>query len=126
MDFYKLIRTRESIRDYDTSRPVEEDKLGRILEAGRLAPSAANHQPWNFLVVSSPEMLSKVRACYQRDWFADAPNVLIVKGNKTDAWVRKYDGYNSLETDLTIAMDHIILAAEFENVGTCWIEAYDP
>jgi len=126
MDFYNLIRTRESIRVYDPARPVEEDKLRRILEAGRLAPSAANYQPWHFLIISSSGMLAKVRACYERDWFTDAPNILIVTGNKTDAWVRKYDGYNSLETDLTIAMDHMILAAENEGVGTCWIAAFNP
>ena len=126
MDFYELISTRESIRDYDPAKPVEEEKLRRILEAGRLAPSAANHQPWRFLIISSAEMLEKVRPCYQRDWFTHAPNILIVAGNKNDAWARGYDGYNSLETDLTIAMDHMILAAENEGVGTCWIAAFDP
>ena len=61
MDFYELIRNRESIRNYDPTRPLSEEVMGRILEAGRLAPSAVNYQPWRFLVVSSPEMLAKVR-----------------------------------------------------------------
>ena len=126
MDFYELIRNRESIRSYDPDRPVPEDVLYRILEAGRLAPSAVNYQPWRFLVISSPEMLAKVRPCYGRDWFIDAPHILVVVGYPEEAWVRKYDGYNSLETDLTIAMDHMILAAEYEGVGTCWVGAYDP
>ncbi len=126
MDFYDLIKNRESIRNYDRTRPVEKDKLDRILNAGRLAPSAANKQPWHFLVISSEEMLDKVRFCYHRDWFKDAPHILVVAGRKTDAWVRKHDGYNSLETDLTIAMDHLILAAENEGVGTCWIAAFNP
>ena len=126
MDFYDLIKNRESIRDYDSARPVEREKLDRILNAGRLAPSAANKQPWRFLVISSGYMLEKVRACYHRDWFRRAPHILIVAGSKADAWVRQYDGYNSLETDLTIAMDHMILAAENEGVGTCWIAAFDP
>ncbi len=126
MDFYELIRTRESIRDYDPSKPVEEEKLRRILDAGRLAPSAGNRQPWRFIVISSSGMLAKVRPCYSREWFSDAPNILIVAGNKNDAWVRGYDGYNSLETDLAIAMDHMILAAENEGVATCWIAAFDP
>ncbi len=125
MDFNELIRSRESIRDYDPAKPVEEEKLRRILEAGRLAPSAANRQPWRFLVVSSAGMLEKLRPCYPRAWFADAPVILVVAGNRKDAWVRGYDGYNSLETDLTIAMDHMILAAENEGVGTCWIAAFD-
>ena len=126
MDFYKLVRERESIRDYDPERPVDKETLDRILEAGRLAPSATNAQPWMFLVISSPEMLAKVRPCYPRSWFSDAPHILVVVGNVDEAWVRKYDGYNSIETDLTIAVDHMILAAEFEGVATCWIEAYDP
>lgn len=126
MDFYKLVRERESIRDYDPERPVDKDTLDRILEAGRLAPSAANFQPWRFLLVSSPEMLEKVRPCYGRPWFANAPHILIVVGNRDQAWVRKTDGYNSIETDLTIALDHMILAAEFEDVATCWIGAFDP
>ena len=50
----------------------------------------------------------------------------VIVGDVDKAWVRKYDGYNSIETDLTIAMDHMILAAEYEGVATCWIEAYDP
>ena len=126
MDFYKLIRERESIRNYDPERPVDKDTLDRILEAGRLAPSAANFQPWRFLLVSSPEMLDKVRPCYGREWFADAPHILVVVGKVDQAWVRKKDDYNFIETDLTIAMDHMILAAEFEGVATCWIGAFDP
>src|SRR4030042_3652231 len=126
MEFHKLILTRESIRDYDPSRPVEHDKLERILESGRLAPSAANRQSWKFILVSSPDMLEKVRACYHKQWFKDAPHILIVTGNMDEAWVRSYDGYNSLETDLAIAMDHMILAAENEGIGTCWIAAFDP
>jgi nitroreductase len=126
MDFYELIRGRESIRNYDPDRPLSEEILGRILEAGILAPSAVNYQPWRFLVISSPEMLAKVRPCYPRPWFHDAPHILIVVGKESDAWVREADGYNSLETDLTIALDHMILAAEYEGVATCWVGAYDP
>ena len=126
MDFIELINNRESIRNYDPARHVEKDKLERILNSGRLAPSAANKQPWHFYLVSSAEMLEKVRACYHRDWFKEAPHILVVAGREADAWVRQHDGYNSLETDLTIAMDHMILAAENEGVGACWIAAFNP
>jgi nitroreductase len=125
MSFHKLVVGRESIRSYDPNRPVEDEVLNRILEAGRLAPSAANHQPWRFLLVSSQEGLERVRKCYSREWFQDAPHILAVMGCVDDAWVRSKDGYNSLETDLTIAMDHLILAAESEGVATCWIAAFD-
>jgi nitroreductase len=125
MDFTKVITDRESIRSYDPTRPVEKAVLERILDAGRIAPSAANRQPWRFVVVSSRDVLSQVRRCYQKPWFNDAPHVLIVVGRTGEAWSRQ-DGWNSIETDLAIAMDHLILAAENEGVGTCWIAAYDP
>ena len=125
MDFYDLIRGRESVRDYDPNRTIDEAVLNRILNAGRLAPSADNRQPWTFLLVSSKEKLEEVRACYKKSWFQQSPHILIIIGDKTKSWIRSYDRYNSIETDLAIAMDHIILAAEYENIGTCWIEDYD-
>jgi nitroreductase len=67
-----------------------------------------------------------VRASYNREWFKDAPHILVVLGLRNQAWNRSYDGYNSVETDVAIAMTHIILAAENEGVGTCWIAAYNP
>ena len=126
MNFHDLVSGRESIRNYDPGRPVDEDVLNSILEAGRMAPSAANRQPWRFLLISSGGMLKKVRKCYSGAWFHEAPHILVVLGRVNEAWVRSKDGYNSLETDLAIAMDHMILAAESEGVGTCWIAAFDP
>lgn len=126
MEFTELINSRESIRNYDPSRPVPEEVLKRILDAGRIAPSACNLQPWKFLLVSSPAMLDKVRDCYSRDWFRDAPHVVAVVGLKDRSWVRSFDNYRSVETDAAIAMTHIILAAENEGMGTCWIAHFDP
>jgi nitroreductase len=126
MEYNDLIRNRESIRNYDPTRPVSKEILNKILEAGRLAPSAKNYQPWKFLLITSPDLLEKVQASYKRDWIKDAPHILVLIGLKDQAWIRGYDGYNSLETDVTIAMTHIILAAENEGVATCWIAAYNP
>jgi nitroreductase len=126
MEFTELIRNRESIRNYDPDRPVPKEILGKILDAGRIAPSACNYQPWKFLVISSSAMLEKVRPCYNRDWFKDAPHILVILGLKDQAWKRSYDGYNSIETDIAIAMTHVILASENEGVGACWIAAYNP
>jgi nitroreductase len=125
MDFIRVISGRESIRSYDPTKPVDKAVLERILEAGRIAPSAANRQPWRFLLISSREMLGQVRRCYQKQWFQDAPHVLIIAGRTGEAWVRQ-DGWNSIETDLAIALDHMILAAENEGVATCWISNFDP
>ncbi|MBN1414943.1 MAG: nitroreductase family protein [Bacteroidales bacterium] len=126
MEYYDLIRTRESIRNYDPGIQVAPEKLNRILEAGRIALSAANRQPWEFWLISSVPMLQKIRECYHRDWYKSAPHILVVVGKKDEAWVRSTDGYNSVETDTAIAMTHIILAAENEGVGACWIAAFDP
>lgn len=126
MEFTELIRVRESIRSYDPSRPVSKDVLTKILEAGRLAPSAANRQPWKFFIISSKEILSKVRLCYEKEWFQGAPHILAVVGNEKEAWTRRYDNRCFIETDLTIAMDHLILAATNEGVGTCWISNFKP
>lgn len=126
MEYTKLIHDRESVRNYDPGRPVPKEILERILDAGRIAPSACNYQPWKFLVISSPLMLEKVRASYNRPWFKEAPHILVILGLKNKAWNRSYDGYNSIETDIAIAMTHIILAAENEGVGACWVAAYNP
>jgi nitroreductase len=126
MEFYDLIRTRESIRNYDPEKKVPAEVLERILNAGRLALSAVNYQPWKFKVISSPGMLEKVRACYSRSWFHEAPDILVVTGFRDKAWKRSFDGYNSIETDLAIAMTHLIMAAENEGVATCWIAHFDP
>jgi nitroreductase len=126
MEFNDLIRIRESVRNYDPDRRVPNAILEKILDTGRLAPSACNYQPWKFIVISSSAMLEKVKACYDREWFKDAPHLLVAVGLKDQAWNRVYDGYNSVETDVAIAMTHILLAAENEGVGACWIAAYNP
>jgi len=126
MEYSDLIRSRESIRNYDPGRLISKEILEKILDAGRMAPSACNNQPWKFLVISSSTLIGKVRESYKREWFKEAPHILVVVGLRDQAWTRSYDGYNSIETDVAIAMTHLILAAENEGVGTCWIEAYNP
>jgi nitroreductase len=71
-------------------------------------------------------MLAKVRPCYEKEWFKEAPHILTVVGNGAEAWTRRYDNRCFIETDLTIAMDHLILAATNEGVGTCWISNFKP
>jgi len=126
MDFHQLAATRRSVRSYDTGRAIPDDILLRILDAGRLAPSAKNLQPWKFHIVRSPEALEKAQASYSREWLRSAPCLLVVSGRRSGAWVRNLDGYNSLETDLAIVLDHLVLAATAEGLGTCWIAAFDP
>ena len=125
MDFYDVIKNRRSVRDFDPEKEIPDHILNRILEAGRIAPSAGNRQPWKFIVVKSKKNRDKVCQCYERSWLKTAPLLLVVVGNRDRAWIRPKDNHNSVEVDLTIALDHMILAAAAEGVGTCWIIAYD-
>ena len=113
-----------SIRSYDPTKPVDKAVLEKILEAGRIAPSAANRQPGGFLLVSSREMLNQVRRCYQKPWFQDAPHVLIVAGGTGDP-----GRVRTLELDRDRPRDrpgpHGAGGGE-RGCRTCWIAAYEP
>lgn len=125
MDFQELAKTRYSVRAYKPD-PVEDDKLARVLEAARMAPTAANRQAFRVMVVRTADEKDGLRRIYGRDWFAQAPLVLCVCAVPSEAWVRKADGWNAAEVDATIVMTHIVLAAAAEGLGTCWIAAFDP
>jgi nitroreductase len=124
MDFGKLILARYSVRAYKAD-PVEEDKLDRILEAARLAPTAANRQPFRILVIPTSGRQVELARIYPRPWFAQAPLLIAACGVPAENWVRR-DGKNYNDVDVTIAMDHLILAAANEGLGTCWVAAFDP
>jgi nitroreductase len=124
MEFADLISYRRSIRAY-TPDPVQDDKLARILEAARLAPTACNRQPFRIVVVRTRGRERDLRRVYDHQWFVQAPLVLCACGIPGDAW-RRRDGKNYDDVDVTIALDHLILAATNEGLGTCWIAAFDP
>ena len=126
MNFDQLVRTRYSQRSYDPERPVPQELLTQLLETAHWAPSAANRQPWQILVIQSAAALNRIHPAYPRDWFLAAPCVLAVKGWRSRAWTRAFDHYNSLETDLAILTDHLTLAAADLGLGTCWIANFDP
>lgn len=68
MNLLELAQKRCSIRKYASS-PVEDEKLAYILEAGRMAPSAVNFQPWCFVIVRQEAGRAKIQECYAREWF---------------------------------------------------------
>mgnify|MGYP000067659229 CR=1 FL=1 len=123
MEFSELIRKRYSVRAYKPD-PVEEDKLHQVLEAARLAPTAANQQPFQLIVVHTAGREEEVRRIYNRDWFVRAPLVICICGIPAQGWVRR-DGKNYTDVDVAIVMDHLILAATDLGLGTCWIGAFD-
>lgn len=125
MEFFDLIEQRYSVRAYRPD-PVEPEKLQQVLEAARIAPSASNKQPYQFIVIHTAGREAELKRIYNKDWFVQPPIVVCVCVIKATAWVRKYDGREYSYVDATIAMDHLILAAHDLGLGTCWIAAFDP
>ncbi|MGQ9514965.1 MAG: nitroreductase family protein [Thermoproteota archaeon] len=123
MDVFEAIQTRRSIRSYE-ERAVEEERLRRVLEAGRLSPSAANKQPWHFIVVRDKLVKEKLRSAYSAEWFLRAPVIIVVCADPSVAWRRK-DGEEIWKIDAAIALQTIVLCAWDEGLGTCWICAFD-
>lgn len=123
MSVFEAIQNRRSIRRY-TSQHVEKEKIIKIIEAARLAPSAANRQPWQFVVVTNPEVRETLKKSYPREWFVGAPVVIVACGKPSEGWVRS-DGEEYWKVDVSIAFEHIVLTAFEEGLGTCWIAAFD-
>ena len=123
MEYDKLIRERYSVRAY-LDRPVEKEKLNRVLEAAVLAPTAANRQAFRILVVPTSGRRDELKRIYSKDWFSQAPYIVCVCSLTKECWTRK-DGKSFCDVDTAIVMDHLILAAANEGLGTCWIAAFD-
>jgi len=122
MDFYDVVKDRRSVRAYK-SDPVERDTLRRVLTAARLAPSAANRQPWLFVVVEDEGTKLALREAYSQEWFYTAPLIVCACARPSRAWKRR-DGKNYADVDTTIAMHQLVLAATADGLGTCWIGAF--
>ena len=125
MELSELISKRYSVRAYK-SDPVEDDKLAKVLEAARLAPTAANRQPIKLLVLHTAGRETELSGLYHRSWFIQAPVLIVACGLPSQGWVRGYDQSNFTQFDVAIVMDHLILAATNLGLGTCWIASFDP
>lgn len=123
MDFRDLIKHRYSVRRYRPD-PVDEQLVHQVLEAGRLAPTAANRQAFRLIVIRTAGNEEALKRIYPNDWFVNAPLVLCACGIPDRNWVRG-DGKNYNDVDVAIVMDHIILQAADLGLGTCWIGAFD-
>ena len=123
-DFLELSNKRFSARKF-TSQAVSQSDLDYILNAVRLAPSACNRQPWKFIVVDSEENKTKLRECYDREWFKSAPIYIICMKDTSANWVRPDDGKPHGDIDVAIATEHLCLAAAERGLGTCWVCNYD-
>ena len=125
MDVYEAIRTRTSMREYKPDA-VPQEVLERLLEALRLAPSGKNLQPWRFITVTDEDTRRElVDACRGQKFIAQAPVVLVGCGWESRAYSKMGGYWNGLPVDVAIAIEHLMLAAAAEGLGTCWIGAFD-
>lgn len=124
MELEKILNARFSVRKFQ-QKPVEPEILEKILEAGRLAPSAVNFQPWYFIVVQQPGNLEKLHSVYPREWFKTAPAAIIFCADHSQSWKRASDGRDSADIDVAIAVDHVTLMAAEHGLGTCWVCNFD-
>ena len=134
MDFLELVSSRQSVRAFDPERSVEKDKIERIIETARLAPSACNAQPWSFVLVDDPELKNKVadatssRVLGMNHFTKQAPVHLLLVEEKVNissgigGWIKKKD---YAQMDLGIVAAHIVLAAQAEGLGTCIVGWFD-
>ena len=124
MNFIEIARKRYSTRAYKP-QPIEDEKLRQVLEAARLAPTASNRQPFQLIVIHTKGREEELRQIYDAPWFVQAPIVICACGIHSQSWTR-LDGRHYCDVDVTIAMDHLILAAADLGLGTCWVGAFNP
>lgn len=125
MEFTELIHKRYSVRAY-LPDPVSDEALHQVLAAAQIAPTAANRQPFQLVVIHTQGKEDEVRRLYGREWFLQAPLVIVACGLPDQGWVRGFDKVNYSIVDVAIAMDHLILAAADLGLGTCWIANFNP
>ncbi len=122
MSFLELAKKRYSVRQYKQNK-VEEEKLLKILEAGRVAPTGCNNQPVKLIVVQEKTGLNKLRKGAN---IYGAPLAIIICGDRNEAWIRPYDRKSIIDIDASIVTDHMMLEATELGLGTVWICYFDP
>ena len=122
MDVHQAIKIRRSVRSYKPDS-VPEEKLKKVLEAARLAPSAHNEQEWKFVVVKNAEKRKKLaEAALSQDFVGEVPVVIVAVALEPEEVMSS--GVPNYAVDLAIAVDHMTLAAVEEGLGTCWVGAF--
>ena len=118
MDFMTLAKERYSVRDYKDT-PIEEEKLQKILEAGRIAPTAKNNQAYRVYVLKSEAAVAKIRELSRCAF--NAPIV------KDEEWFNtKEEDYRSGQEDASIVATHMMLQAQELEIGSCWVNVFPP
>jgi len=126
MDVLNIIKGRRSIRNYE-DKPVEDEKIGMILEACRWSPSAGNRQPWEVIIVDDPNIIEDLaKAALEQMWISTAPIVFVVCINEriAKAWYGDRGEMYALET-IGAAVQNMMLMAYSLGLGSCFVSAFD-
>ena len=122
MELIKVMEDRYSVRDF-ADKPIEEETLRQILEAGRIAPTAANKQPDKIYAIRSPEGLEKIRALTRCAF--NPPVVLMFVYDEEAVWKSPLEpGFNAGHQDVSIVATHIMLRAWDLGIGSCWVNFF--
>jgi nitroreductase len=123
MEFIDVIHARTSVRSF-SEKEVEEEKITYVLEAARLAPSLRNKQCWRFIVIKNKETITAIaKTSFINPWLKTAPVLLAACADPTESATNNDIDYYTV--DVSIAMEHIILAATDRGLGTCWIAGFN-
>jgi nitroreductase len=123
MEFEGVIRSRKSIRDY-INRKVEDEKINFVLECARLAPSWTNKQCWQFIVVKDKKIIKDLsKTSIINRWLKNVPVIIVACGDPKKSGFRNDIDYYIV--DVSIALEHLVLAATDKGLGTCWIGGFN-
>lgn len=122
MDFETVIKERFSVRKF-SQKEIEKEKLDKILEAGRIAPTAVNFQPQRVYVIQSKEAKEKLKTICKMTF--DAPVILLACADTNVSWKSRYEEYDSAEMDVSIVGVQMMLEAWNLEIGSCWVRAFN-
>ncbi|MDI7276163.1 MAG: nitroreductase family protein [Anaerolineae bacterium] len=128
MDFWQVIRSRHSVREYAPDQEVTPDLINGLLSAAIEAPSAGNCQSWHFVVVRDPALRAELaHAALDQMFLAEAPVVIVVCADPERSARRYRERGRSLYTfqDTAAATENLLLAATALGLGACWVGAFD-
>jgi len=134
MKFLDLVKKRQSVRRYLINKPIEDEKLERILSAAHLAPSASNSQPWTFIVVDEPKLTLQVaKATHGKliginKWVVESPLIIVLVVEKPKITTQiggAIKGKDYPLIDIGIAAEHMCLQAEEDGIGSCMLGWFD-
>jgi len=123
MEFENVIKLRESIRDY-SDKKVEDEKINFVLECARFSPSWTNKQCWHFIIVKDKKIINDLsKTSIINRWLKNAPVIIVACGDPKQSGFRNDIQYYIV--DISIALEHIVLAATDKGLGTCWIGGFN-